>query len=120
MRVVRVGPLRKEGSLVYFSIPPGRETKKDSTEDDSPTGNEITYEYSTSDFTTDFASTTDADAPKRYGTERRRMHLKQSILKFSLLLIQFLSFRHRIPLFPRVNYPAPCLDKCNNHSIPFY
>ncbi|KAJ6740579.1 hypothetical protein OIU79_000654, partial [Salix purpurea] len=64
MRVVRVGPLRKEGSLVSFSIPPGRETKKDSTEDDSPTGNEITYEYSTSDFTTDFASTTDADAPK--------------------------------------------------------
>lgn len=83
MRVVRVGPLRKEGSLVSFSIPPGRETKKDSTEDDSPTGNSITYEYSTYEFPTDYASTTDADAPKRYGTERRRMHLK---LKQSLLI----------------------------------
>jgi len=37
--------------------------------------NSITYEYSTSEFPTDYASTTDADAPKRYGTERRRMHL---------------------------------------------
>jgi len=32
-------------SLVSFSIPLRRETKKDSTEDDLPTGNEITYEY---------------------------------------------------------------------------
>lgn len=32
------------------------------------------------------------------------------------LIHSILSFRHRIPLFPRVNYP---LDKCNNHSIPF-
>jgi len=45
MKVVRLGPLRKEMSLVSFSIPPRRETKKDSIEDDSPTGNEITYEY---------------------------------------------------------------------------
>ena len=39
---------------------------------DSPTSNSITYEYSTSEFPTDYASTTDADAAKRYGTERRR------------------------------------------------
>lgn len=35
------------------------------------------------------------------------------------LIHSILSFRHRIPLFPRVNYPAPCLEKCKNHSIPF-
>ena len=46
---------------------------------DSPTSNSITYEYSTSE--TDYASTTDADAAKRYGTERRRkIKLKESML----------------------------------------
>lgn len=34
---------RKGGGLLSFSIPPGRETQTDSTEDDSPTGNSITY-----------------------------------------------------------------------------
>lgn len=33
------------------------------------------------------------------------------------LIHSILSFRHRIPLFPRVNYPAPCLDNKRKASF---